>query len=247
MVRLLLFPAIAFILSVQSCSGSMNEKSDEKLNEFIRGTWTSENFETITFNHDYSFTDTVFSEIPYQRTQPLIPLYIINGKYSIKNGMIHFNHAKFIYLRNAADPKTKSYAKVLYPRSVRIENEDMFLQEIPFLIATEKMDTVLQGKWISKTWVCTFDRFNDPQFQGGIFSETLDFDTLNEKVIYTGKYLFETNMKNLSEEYTYNYAPPVIYFDRGIKTGSVFGTIAIIDEGEMRWFTKDPVYYIRIK
>jgi len=48
------------------------------------GKWNSKNYESISFNNDDTFIDTLFTSTPYSNVKVIVPLYVIKGKYSVK-------------------------------------------------------------------------------------------------------------------------------------------------------------------
>ncbi len=220
---------------------------DEVLNQRLIGSWKAKNYETLTFNPDGTFIDTLWADIPYTSTV-YAPVYVIEGNYSVKNGLLNFYDATFTYVRAAADKFALQYYSILYPRYVRMDSDDMFLQVTPVL-SSRNDSTLLNGEWEMTNWICVYNKNYDPQIVGGKIKESYNFVSSELKCNYNRTYFFDAGVENISIISAYTYEHPRINFQTpDLDFGSFFGVmIAHHTENEMRWVASDAVYYTRIK
>lgn len=211
------------------------------------GKWNSKNYESISFNHDDTFVDTLFASTPYSNQKVIVPLYVIEGKYLVKEGLIFFEDAYFNYLRESADTSVNHYTINLYPRSIRFDRGNLFLQEFSIL-ESENSSGVLQGEWKTRNWCCMFDRNSDNEFKGGIVKEILSFSDNADSAKFSNEYFFNTTLVPLSFNISYEFTSNVIYINfKPIKSIDLPGTIAVINDDRMSLFKTDPILFERFE
>lgn len=225
-----------------SCSSKLSQE-DETLRQKIIGTYISENYETLQFNNDGTFVDTLWNRIPYQKNRELVPIYAAEGKYRIKSGFIFFSDVQFNYLIKSYDKKVNNYYEIFYPLNIRIDMNDYFFQRVQLLEG--EIDS-LAGKWESINWAAVFERESALQFNGGILEEYYEFltDSICE---YSINFDFETSLHDTSFVTRYDYDHPRIYFHASkLETATFRGSLIRFDDNKMFWYQSDPVMFEKI-
>jgi hypothetical protein len=166
--------AAGFFISGCSAARSLTAE-DKSLLELISGSWTSTNYQTLIFNKDLTFTDTLFSEQPYLKEKQLVPLYAAEGTFTIRNGIIFFEEVKINYLRAAADKNISAKDIVFYPRLILPEGKDLFLQEINVLESNIGRKELSRNTWLSVNPAAFFNRNFQHEISYGTVTEEYDF------------------------------------------------------------------------
>lgn len=230
---------------ISGCSASISEE-DLALKRMLFGNWNSKNYESIAFDTENNFVDTLFSSAPYSNQQVVVPLYVIGGKYSVKQGLIFFEDAYFSYLRETADTSVKHYTINLYPRSIRFDHEKLFLQELSIL-ESENPSAGLKGKWKTYNWCCMFERNSDNEFKGGIVEEILSFSDSADSAKFSSEYFFNTSFVPFTFYVSYEFNSNVIYINfKPVRHLDLPGTIAVMNDHKMNLFKTDPILFNRV-
>jgi len=233
------------VIILTCCSANIS-KEDQLLKEMLIGNWNSKNYESISFSNNDTFIDTLFTTTPYSNQKSIVPLYVIEGKFLVKDGLIFFEDAYFSYLRETTDTSVKHFTINLYQRSIRFDRNNLFLQELSILESENSTVSELKGEWKTRNWCCMYERSSDNKFKGGIIEEILSFSDNADSAKFSNKYLFNTTLVPLSFNIAYEITSKVVYFNfKPVRHLDLPGTIAVINDGRMNLFKTDPILFER--
>lgn len=234
---------LSFFLLFFGCSSKNIIEENFELKKFLQGNWTADNYESLSFNLDGSFTDTLWQRIPYQKSRPAFPLYIVKGKYKVEGNKIHFYDADFMDVRATAEKEKIVFAEIIYPRNVVIDGEDIFLQRISLLHPNDEGQHKLKGEWETKNWICAYLPNEENVFRSGMINEIFSFID-SSKCIYERDYLFDSGQKDLYFTTKYDYDKPRIYFhNKELEMAGFLGSLVGMENGKMIFYHSDAVLF----
>ncbi len=235
--------SLIFLLSLQllliAGCGSVNENitlQDQFVKARIIGTWQTvksytDRKETIRFNEDNTFTDTLFNQVP-DLPGSLYVNYIAMGSYLVNDFKVLFSNVQLKYYEDLDNPLQTTALEYFDPLVIDMQDEFIFFRR---LISLTRVDSGsgLKGKWEINHWAATVDKSSDKKFSGGLATEIFDFLPVSADsgiCRYHKTYHFNTTLPG--EDSSYNYISKQFYL--GIYP--LIDTWYSINGTEMTWY-----------
>ena len=224
---------IAFI-SLVSCKKDEKCSCEDKILQVqLTGTWKSVDYtnKIISFRSDSTFTDSLFYVFSDSPGGPLLG-EVISGSYFVRNGQIEYNNLKMVYTRYRDLGYPQHFFSYESLNDLQVNGDYLVLSPKTKLIASEKKNSSIQGKWYSNNLVAVYDQRLNQSFTGGIGNSIFEF-TPDLQVNW--KYEINYDTIHASSEQSTNYE-----FNNSILDLHQWGFIVNVSfsKGEMFW-----VYY----
>jgi hypothetical protein len=229
LILLMTFSSLASCKKVENCSCE-----DKILQAQLVGTWKSLDYtdKIISFRLDGTFTDSLFYVFSDSISGPELG-EVISGSYIVRDEQIEYSNLKLVYTK---------YRALGYPQHIfwyealndlQLNGENLVLSPKTKLVALEKKNSSIQGKWHSNNLVAVYDQRLNQSFTGGSLNSTFEF-TNDLQVNWNYEINYDTI--HIPSELSTNYE-----FDNSILDLHQWGFIVNVSfskKGEMFW-----VYY----
>lgn len=244
-IKIFLIPLLMLIYA--GCAGSVH--IDTLRDEFVKarliGTWTTvkhytDKKETIRFNEDNTFIDTVFYKVP-DLPGSFYVRYIAEGKYTIKEREIIFISVRFRYYKNLSEPFRTRAVEFFDSRIPDFQDEFVFFRR-SVILTRDGSGKGLEGRWKINHLAAVYDAESDNKFVSGMIKEEYDFlPGLKGSPVchYQRRYLFNTALPY--EDTSYKYIAKQSY----LNIDPIVNTWYSISGNEMIWYgsTDDNMLY----
>lgn len=247
-LKILLIPVL--LLMYSGCGGSFQNSTlqDQFVKSRLIGTWkTIKHYtikkETISFNEDNKFIDTVYYKVP-DLPGSFYVRYVAEGDYSINDMQVIFRDVKFRYYKNLSEPLETRAVVFFDPVFPDFQDEFVFFRKSVTLTG-DGSDKGLEGKWSINHLAAVYDANSDNKFAGGMVTELYNFlpGSQNSAVCrYHRKYLFETTLPD--QDTTYSYFTQQSYLNIIPDVSTWYS----INGNEMSWYgsTDDNMLYEKV-
>lgn len=235
------------MLVYAGCAGSSHTHTlqDEFVKSRLIGTWKTvkhytDKKETIRFNEDNTFIDTVFYKVP-DLPGSFYVRFVAEGNYSINNREIIFTSVRLRYYKNLSDPFKTKAVEFFDPRFPDFQDEFVFFRR-SVVLTRDGSGKGLEGKWKINHLAAVYDADSDNRFSSGMIKEEYDFlPGLKGSLVcrYQRRYLFDTSLPD--ENTSYNYIAKQSY----LNIDPLVNTWYSISGNEMIWYgsTDDNMLY----
>lgn len=155
-------------------TGCENNEEDQQLKDQLLGTWKSTNsyYKSYTFKEDNTFIDTSFV---LNDKSVLVPLDIIAGKYSIKDGLLTFYD---IYLKSSKsiEQYTASYSFHYDPvYTINVQEDNLTINQKDIFESLSNSNSGIVGKWSHNRLFVVYSIFLENKYSGGTVNGIYDF------------------------------------------------------------------------
>jgi hypothetical protein len=162
------------------------------LKDQLLGTWKSTNsyYKSYTFNEDNTFIDTSFV---LNDQSILVPLDIISGKYSIKDGQLTFSN---IYLKysKGIDQFTAGFSTTYDPvYNVNVDGDNLTINQKDIFESLSNSNSGIIGKWRHNKLIAVYNILLENKYSGGTLNGIYDFRS-DLSVNWQFDSSFETNI-----------------------------------------------------
>ena len=234
----LLFLITFQLLLIAGCSGVKQSVTlpDQFVKARLIGTWRTVKYytdtkESIRFNEDYTFVDTLFKQVP-DLPGSFYVKYIAAGNYFVSDFKVLFSNVQLEYYKDLNNPLHPKAVEFFDPRITDMQDEFIFFRR-PVILTRDDSSGDIKGKWEISHWAATADQNSDKKFSGGPATEIFDFVPVSpDSGICHYQKIYHFNTTLADEDSVYSYVVKQIYL--GI--GSTIYTWYNINGTKMTWY-----------
>jgi len=162
------------ILALNTLTSCEKNQEDQQFKNQLLGTWKSTNsyYKSYTFYEDNTFVDTSYV---LNDESVLVPLDIISGKYSIKDGQLSFSDIALEYSQSINQSTTGYYFTYDPVYDINVEGDNLTINQKDIFESISNSNSGIVGKWRHDKLFAIYNTFLENKYSGGKLDGIYEF------------------------------------------------------------------------